>query len=145
LIMKNLTIKVSTATHSALKEAAKEQKLSISELGRSYLDAAVKRRAWEHGVAPVLPDLRTEIENRLIKMEDRFARLLYRTAIEGGATKRLVLQVLTELQTASDEDIVRWEKEKWEASRQNLDRPLKALDELMESPRTSPARGESDG
>ena len=130
---KNITIRVSTATHAALKEVARDQRKTISDLGRRYIEAAVERRAWEDGVGPVLPDIRTEIEKKLVKMEDRFARLLSRTAIEGGQTKRLVLQVLTELQTASDEDIIHWEAETWQASSKSLYQPLKNINELMET------------
>lgn len=138
---RNITIRVSTTTHAALKEAAREKSTTISDLGRKYIEAAVERRAWEDGVGPVLPDIRFEIQSKLVKMEERFARLLGRTAIESGATKRLVLRVLTEIRTAEADDIVRWEAETWQASSKSLYQPLKELNELMETLRVSPEKG----
>lgn len=133
LATKNITIRVSTATHAALKEAARDSNSTLSDLGRRYLEAAVERRAWEDGVAPVMPEIRVEIQTKLVKMEERFARLLARTAIEGGVTKRLVLRVLTEIRTGTADEIVAWEQEAWDASRKSLYQPLKGVNEILEA------------
>jgi len=138
LATRNITIRVSTATHAALKEAARDNSSTLSDLGRKYLEAAVERRAWEDGVAPVMPKIRVEIQTKLVKMEERFARLLARTAIEGGVTKRLVLRILTEIRTGTADEIVEWEADAWESSRKSLYQPLKGVNELLETLRVAP-------
>lgn len=141
--MKSLTIKVSAATHAALKEAAKDQKLSISELGRSYLDDAVSRRAWEVVVEPILPEIRETIRKKLFDIDGRLTHLMRRSAIESGATKRLVLKVLTEFRTATNEEITQWEKDAWSASQKTLYTPLKNFDELVETFESTLPKGET--
>ncbi len=85
-----------------------------------------------------MPEIRVEIQNKLVKMEERFARLLARTAIEGGVTKRLVLRILTEIRTGTADEIVEWETEAWQASSKSLYQPLKGLNELVETLRVAP-------
>lgn len=84
-----------------------------------------------------MPQIEELIKTHLKRMEDRFGRLFFRTAIESGATKRLIIRVLLELRTASPDEIKAMADEAWQRSRLSLKDPLESLEEYVASLRSN--------
>lgn len=119
-----------------LKELARIHEKKLSHLAVDLLWEAVRHDTALAGTTYLMPEINTMLDKKLSDMERQFVRLMTRTAIESGATKRLVIDVLLALRIASASEIDEMEKEAWRAAQSSLRGPLEGLEELLLSVRS---------
>ena len=120
----------------SLKEIARVRDKKVSHLAVALLQEAVRRETKLAGTTYLMPEIDAMLEDKLSNMEKQFIRLLTRTAIENGATKRLVIRLFIALRITTADEINEMENEAWNEARNSLRKPLESLDELITSLRS---------
>jgi hypothetical protein len=120
----------------SLKEIARIRDKKVSHLAVALLQEAVRRETKLAGTAYLMPEINAMLEDKLSNMEKQFIRLLTRTAIESGATKRLVIRLFIALRITTADEINAMENEAWNEARNSLRKPLESLDQLIASLRS---------
>lgn len=132
----NITIRISTSLWTALKEVARANNITLTELCQGFLEEGIRRKTLTPGRSYLMPEIEALLEKHLLKIEKNFSALLGRTAIEGGATKRLLMYLLVTSELATTEEVVRTERDVWAQSRKALQRPIEGIEELVISLRS---------
>lgn len=128
-----VSIRIPTELWIGLKEVAKANNMTLTDLCEGILEEGVRRRTLTPGVTYLMPEIRILLESQLKAMEERFARLLARTAIEIGTSKRLLMNLIVATENATQEELKEAHELAWEQSHAAIRKPLESIDELVKS------------
>ena len=137
-----ITVYLPPDLHVSLKELAKARNKKLSHLAVDLLWDAVRRETALAGTTYLMPEISSMLEKKLSDMEIQFVRLMTRTAIESGATKRLVIDVLLALRIASPAEVDEMEKMAWHRAQESIRGPLEGLERLLLSVRSTEKKGD---
>lgn len=109
------------------------RKVSMSKIGEEFIEEGFRRQTELPGMTYLMPEVKELFSQYFEESDDKFSRLLIRTAIDVGATKRMLmhLYVVAGYSTAQEVDDI--EGVAWKRSHKNLYKPLKALEEFEAS------------
>lgn len=128
-----VTLRVPTELWAACKEVASANDISLTELCEGFIKEGIKRKTHLPGTTYLMPEVTDLLETQLKLMEDRFARLLARTAIEAGTTKRLLMDFVVATDNASREEIDEAHEIAWALAHKALKRPLESIEDLVKN------------
>jgi hypothetical protein len=131
-----ISIRVPTELWTGLKEVARANHMTLTDLCEGILEDGVRRRTLTPGITYLMPEVHLLLESQLKAMEERFARLLARTAIETGTSKRLLMNLIVATDNATQEELKEAHELAWEQSHAAIRRPLESIDELVKSMRS---------
>lgn len=116
-----------------LKEVASYKGSNISELSREIIMEAMREEKWQGGKDPILDDLRKILSDHMKQIDARFGRLLARTAIDSGTSRRLLVHLLVQSEINTQEDAEDIEEEAYDMAKRSLHNPLEAIDSFLKS------------
>lgn len=131
-----ISIRIPTELWHGLKEVARANSMTLTDLCEGILEEGVRRRTLTPGITYLMPEIHILLESQLNAMEERFARLLARTAIETGTSKRLLMNLIVATENATQEELKEAHELAWEQSHAAIRRPLESIDELVKSMRS---------
>ncbi len=137
---RNITIRVSSSLWAALKEVARANDVTLTELCEGFLESGVRQRVRTPGMTYLMPEIRSLLETHLHQMEERFARLIARTAMEAGSAKRLVTHLLITSNINTEEEAKEAQQIAWRLTGKSINAPLESIEELLVSLRSEEER-----
>ncbi len=116
-------------TAQTLRDRAALHHLSLSQAAAELLAGAVKSSATDGSVVLFFAELRQTLHRDVARMADRLAYLLVRSALEAGAVRREVFNLLVRSGLTS-EAAKRIHESAWRAAVDALRKPVAGLREL---------------
>ncbi len=128
---------VDAVTAQTLRDRAAMHHLSLSQAVSELLSGAVKEGAPNGDTLLFLAEVRSTFHRDVQRMADRLAYLLVRSALEAGATRREVFNLL--VRSGVDVDSAqRIHDGAWQAAMASLRKPVAELRELAAQEEPSP-------
>lgn len=138
-----LATSVDAETAQTLRDRAVLHHLSLSQAAAELLAGAVRDGAPPGDTLLFLAEVRQTLHRDVARMADRLAYLLVRTAVEAGATRREVFNVLVRLGVDPDA-AKRIHESAWEAAVASLRKPVAGLRDLAVGSTPNPSEGIGD-
>lgn len=126
-----ITTRVPPAVHDGIRNLALNRNVSMQQVGLELFTKELRREATVPGTTFLMPEIQTLLEEYILKHHDVYLRLLARTAIDAGTTKRLVMFLLEAGEVTTAEEADKLEAELWKQTNRSLYSPLKAIERLL--------------
>ena len=103
----------------------------MQQVGLELFTQELRREATLPGTTFLMPEIETLLKEYILKHHDVYLRLLARTAIDAGTTKRLVMFMLEAGEVTTSEEADKLEAELWKQTNRSLYSPLNAIERLL--------------
>ena len=126
-----ITIRVPPAVHAGIRNLALNRNVSMQQVGLEILMEELRREATVPGTTFLMPEIKMLLEEYILKHHDVYLRLLARTAIDAGTTKRLMMFMLEAGEVATAEEANELEALLWKKTSRSLHSPLDDIERLL--------------
>ena len=126
---RKLTIWVEDGTAQKIEQLARLERLSVSQFGAQMLERAVTEYADNLGWDMVGARIEEAVRREVGRMSDRLGKLMVRAALEAGASRGMIYNLVTAQQ--GEESAKRINSTAWNYSLTRLKSPINDISEIL--------------